>query len=261
VTSSGSRPRKISLRKIAATVALALGVAGLIFSAAGLVIQLLPRHFTAGQQQAIMAWKVEARWRDRPAGVIFPAAVGYSLPANVIQDDPPLELQAIRVSIAPQSGCAAGVTDAAAAAVLHRDGCEALLRATYVDQTMSFVMTVGVAVLPTASAASAAAAGMSGVQLAAAQDYLAAGVRMEHFRGAAGGVYDFNRQVAASISEGPYVVLYAAGYSDGRPRVRLARDSYSEAEITSMAQGVAGTVANSLGAPPAPPHCPGAPGC
>ena len=31
--------------------------------------------------------------------------------------------------------------------------------------------------------------------------------------------------------------------------------------MTSMAQGVAQSVADTLGASPAPPHCPGAPGC
>jgi hypothetical protein len=251
-------------RKTAAFVALGLGLAGLLVSAAGLVIQLLPRHFTAGQQQAIMAWEVKSRWQQMPAGKVFPELVGYSLPDTVIQDIPPLQLQALRVAIAPQSGCAAGVTDTAVAAVLHRDGCEAILRATYVDQTLSFVMTVGVAVLPTANAAAAASSDLSGTELAAAHDPdadLKAGVRTVRFPGATGGLYDYSRQFAATMQEGPYLVLYAAGYSDGRPRVQLDRDPYSQAEMASMAQGVASVVANRLGVTPALPHCPGAPGC
>jgi hypothetical protein len=249
------------MRRVAAVVALILGLVGLVISGAGLVIQLLPRHFSAGEQQAIMAWEVGGRWRNLTAGKIFPASVDYTLPGTVISSIPPLELEALRVSIAPQSGCSAGVTDLAAADLLHRDGCEMILRATYVDQTLSFVMTVGVAVLPTPSAADAASSGLSGTQLAAARDGvgLSAGVHTVHFKQATG--YDYNRQLSASIAAGPYLVLYAAGYADGRPRVPLGHDSYSEAEMASMAQGVATTVASTLGATPPPPHCPGAPGC
>jgi hypothetical protein len=38
-------------------------------------------------------------------------------------------------------------------------------------------------------------------------------------------------------------------------------DPYSDAEMTSMASGVAYSVARTLAATPAPPRCPGAPGC
>jgi hypothetical protein len=81
------------------------------------------------------------------------------------------------------------------------------------------------------------------------------------YHGAAGRAYDYNRQVSASFTAGPYVVMYAAGYADNRPRVPVSRDRYSEAEMTSMARGVAHSVAKTLAAAPAPPHCPGAPGC
>ena len=93
-------------------------------------------------------------------GQIFPASVGYQLSARVLEGGSPLTLAALRVGIAPQSGCTAGAITAAAAAVLHRDGCEAVLRATYVDATRSYVATVGVAVLPTDAAAAAATAVM-----------------------------------------------------------------------------------------------------
>ncbi len=212
-----------------------------------------------------MAWEVGGRWRQMSAGKIFPSLVGYSLPVTVIQSYPPLTLEAVRVAIAPQSGCAAAVTDTAAAAVLRRNGCEALLRATYIDQTSSFVVTVGVAVLPTPGAAATASTDMSGTRLAADRatgaGALPGGVRTVHFGGTAAGLYDYSRQIAASLPAGPYLVLYAAGYSDGRPRVQLAHDSYSQAEMSSMARGVASSVADGLGVPPAPPHCPGGPGC
>jgi len=256
----GDRAR---FRRGAAIAALILGWLGFLASAVGVAIALLPRHFTPAEQQRITAWEVSGRWRGMAAGQIFPSLVGYSLPANVIQGYSPLMLEALRVAIAPESGCAAAVTDQSAAAVLRRNGCQALLRATYIDQTSSFVVTVGVAVLPTSSAAATASTDMSGTRLTAerAPNALPSGVRTVRFTGAAAGIYDYNRQLAATLAAGPYLVLYSAGYSDDRPRVQLAHDSYSQAEMSSMAQGVANSVASDLNAQPPAPHCPGDPGC
>jgi hypothetical protein len=85
---------------------------GFVASAVGLAISVLPRHFTAGQQQQIMAWEVAGRWREMAAGQVFPSLVEYSLPDTVIQENTPLPLQAVRIAIAKQSGCTAA-TDAA----------------------------------------------------------------------------------------------------------------------------------------------------
>jgi len=257
----------VRARRAAAIAALILGLAGFAVSVFGVAIQLLPRHFTASQQRQIEAWEVMRRWQTMPAGQIFPASVSYQLSAQVLQDTVPLDLDALRVSIAPgQPDCAKAVTSAAAAAALRRNGCEAVLRATYVDATRSYVMTVGVAVLPNAAAATSAANGLAAPRLAAAHEAsangrLPAGVLMVRFRGAGSGRYDYNRQISYSFTAGPYLVMYAAGYSDNRPRVPVADDKYSDDEMTSMAKGVAQTVARTLAARPAPPHCPGAPGC
>ncbi len=254
-------------RRAAAILALILGLVGLAVSMTGVAIQLLPRQFSAGQQRQIEAWEVMRRWQTMPAGQIFPASVSYQLSAQVLQDAAPLDLGALRVSIAPQeSDCAKAVTSAAAGAVLRRNGCEAVLRATYVDATRSYVMTVGVAVLPTEAAAASAAGSLSPARLAAVRDAvgvgrLSAGVRVVRFRGAAARLYDYNRQISASFTAGPYVVMYAVGYSDSRPRVPVIQDAYSDDEMSSMARGVARSVANTLAASPTPPHCPGTPGC
>jgi hypothetical protein len=255
-----------SRRRLAAVVVLAVGLVGFAASVTGVIVQMLPRHFTAAQQDQIMAWEVAGRWRQLPAGRIFPASVGYQLPAATIEDAGPLGLRALRVAIAPQAGCAAGVTGATAVAALRRGGCQAVLRATYVDATRSYVMTVGVAVLPTHAAAVAADEGLARPQLAAARAIggagaLASGVLVVRFRGAAAELYDYTRQISGSLAAGPYLIMYAAGYSDGRPRVPVAQDRYADAEMTSMALGVARSVAGTLGAQPARPHCPGAPGC
>ena len=254
-------------RRIAAAIALILGVAGFAVSLTGVAVQLLPRHFTVEQQRQIQAWEVMRRWQLLPAGQIFPASVSYQLSAKTLQDQDPLQLNAFRVSIAPpESDCAKAVTSAAAGAVLRKNGCQAVLRATYVDATRSFVMTVGVAVLPDSAAAASVHTKLATLRLAAARQangasLLPAGVLVLRYGGAGGRTYDYNRQISASFTAGPYVVMYAAGYSDGRPRVPVSRDEYSEGEMTNMAAGVAHKVAHTLAATPPAPHCPGAPGC
>jgi hypothetical protein len=237
----------------------------LAVSATGLTIQLLPRQFTAAQQQQIVNWEIASRWRHLTAGQIFPATVGYQLSPAVLQDATPLNLAALRIGVAPQSGCGAGVTTSAAATVLRRDGCQAVLRATYVDATQSYVMTVGVAVLPSDAAAKRASQSLSQPRLTAVNhadtNTLAAGILVVRYHGAAAAMYDYSRQISASFADGPYLIMYAAGYADSRPRVPVASDRYSYAEMTTLAAGVAQSVADTLADPPARPHCPGTPGC
>jgi hypothetical protein len=262
---SPRRPRYTGGRRVAALIALLLGLAGFAVSATGLAIQLLPRRFTAAQQQQIVNWEIASRWQQLTAGQIFPASVPYQLSAAVLQDATPLNLAALRIGVAPQSGCGTGVTTAAAAAVLRRDGCQAVLCATSVDATRSYIMTVGVAVLPSDAAAARASQGLSRPRLTAANhadtDTLAAGILVVRYHGTAAAVYDYSRQISASFADGPYLVMYAAGYADSRPRVPVASDRYSDAEMTSLAVGVAQSVADTLAAQPASPHCPGTPGC
>ena len=82
-------PRRSERRNLAtgrwrtrlAWLGLAAGLTGLAVSVAGAVIQVLPRTFSAAQQQQISAWEVSSRWRAWPAGRIFPRVVRYDLPA------------------------------------------------------------------------------------------------------------------------------------------------------------------------------------
>jgi hypothetical protein len=246
---------KTAQRALAATVA---GGLGLAVSLGGLAVQMLPRRFTAAQQRQITTWEVSRRWRTLPAGDIFPASVRYELPASVLEDFTGVTLTAHRIGIAPQASCAAAA-DPAAARMLGRHGCEAILRAGYDAASGTYVMTIGVAVLPSARQASAAQAALAAPGGGA---QLRPGVRAVAFGGtAAQGFGDAQRQISASVSEGPYIVMYTAGYADGRRRVPISDDPYAEHEMTSAAQGVAGSVAARLGSPPPPPRCPGAPGC
>ena len=254
-------------RRAAAILALLLGLVGFAVSMTGVAIQLLPRQFTAGQQRQIEAWEVMRRWQTMPAGQIFPASVSYQLSAQVLQDAAPLDLDALRVSIAPQeSDCAKAVTSAAVGAVLRRNGCEAVLRATYVDATRSYVMTVGVAVLPTEAAAVTPVADCPrrGWPRRAMRSALAGCRPASWWSGSAarppGCTTTTGRSPPASRPARTSSCTPRGTPTAGRG-CRCPRTAYSDDEMTSMAAGVARSVANTLAASPAPPHCPGAPGC
>lgn len=248
-------PGRRGLRRGLTLLALFLGTAGLAASAAGVSALLLPRKFSAAQQQQIMAWEMARRWRTMPAGQIFPAAITYHLPGSALAASTQLPLTAYRVGIARQATCQ-GASDPAAAAVLAADRCAAVLRATYADQTDSMLVTVGVAVLPGATAARAALGRLS------AGRQLHPGVRAVAFRDTLAKAFsNQQRQLSLAISAGPYLIMSTVGYADGRPREQVSSDPYASEEMTSLADGVSAAVGDPLGALPAPPRCPGAPGC
>jgi len=237
--------------------ALIVGIAGLAASAAGVSAQLLPRRLSARQQQEIMAWEILRRWRTEQAGKIFPAVITYQLPGAALGAASALPLAAYRVAISREASCGVG-SDLAAARILAAGRCAAMLRATYADGTDSMLVTVGVAVMPDAAAATAAARQLSARQLL----HPGSGVRAAAFRYTLARSFDDRqRQLSWTVSAGPYLILSTAGYVDGRPHVRLSSDPYLDQEMTSFADGVAAAVGGPLSARPPVPRCPGAPGC
>jgi len=259
-TDSGAGPtakaRRRRARLLAVTL-LVLGAVGFFGSVAGLASQAMPRRFTAGQRQQITDWELGKRWRALPASAIFPASASYPPPGS-LDDDPSLTLSAQRAGIASQASCAAAA-DPTAAAVLDRDGCTAMLRATYVDETGSYVVTVGAAVLPGATRAAAAAKAITADGGPAG---LGPTVHTVRFAGTlAASFTNERRQVSGVLSAGTYVVLYTVGYADSRPREPVERDTYAYGEMTSSGAGVARAVLSVLAAPVPSPRCPGTPGC
>ena len=249
----GLAARRRRVRTLAVAV-LVLGGLGLAGFGVGAWVQVMPRKFTAGQRQQITDWEFGQRWRDLTAGAIFPASVSYLPPAE-LSDDASLTLSARRVGLAKQAACASA-TDASAAAVLDREGCAAILRATYVDGSGSYVVTVGAAVLPDAAKAASAAhaiAGAAGVS-AAVHAVPVPGTPAAAFT-------DKRRQLSGVVSAGTYAVLYTVGYTDTRPKEPVTGDSYTDAEMKSAGSGVARAVLSVLAAPVPPPRCPGTPGC
>ncbi|MBO0814556.1 MAG: hypothetical protein J2P30_05305 [Actinobacteria bacterium] len=238
---------------------LLVALAGLVLSAAAAAVQFLPRHFSAAQRSQIMAWEVGKRWRSWPAGRIFPSAIGYELPGSAFGGGRSLALRAQRVGIAPQASCR-NATARAAGRLLVKRGCVAVLRATYQDTTQTFAVTVGVAVLPATSTTDtpAAAAASALHKSGGPQPWLRAvsfrHTATAHFAGP-------GHKVAWSHAAGPYLVLATVGYADGRPWLSRGHDTYTRAELTSLATGVGHWLAGRLGAPPPVPHCPGSPGC
>ena len=130
-----------------------------------------------------------------------------------------------------------------------------MLRATYVDETDSFVVTVGAAVLPTSAQAQAAAKSIGGS---------GSTVHAVKFTGTPAGQFtDKQRQLSGVTSRGTYVVLYTVGYADSRQHQQVSQDNYTDQEMAHVGKGVADGVLSTLAAPVPPPHCPSAetPGC
>jgi hypothetical protein len=246
----GGRSRVRLRLTIAAAV---LGLAGLVASIVGVAVQVLPRKFSAAQQHQIMAWQIASRWRIWPAGKIFPATIGYTDTATSFGAGPSgLPLDAHRAGIAPQSNCVTSI-DRVLARVLERHGCTAVLRATYTDATGTFVVTLGVVVSRGTAPAPGTLPGGRGIR---------PGVKPVAFHGTLAARFGVRqRQLANAISYGPYLILYTAGYTDGRRRDQVAANPYIDSEMTSVASGIARAVGVRLGSPPPPPTCPGAPGC
>ncbi|MCL2586263.1 MAG: hypothetical protein FWE35_27845 [Streptosporangiales bacterium] len=237
-----------------------IALAGFAAAAVGVGIQVFPRHFSAAQQQQIMAWEVQGRWHDLPAARIFPSRISYAPPSVLNDIGSSLTLKADRLGVARQAPCRKA-TDPAAAAILARGGCQAVLRATFTDATDTYVATVGVAPLSSAGQAQDAQTELGAKNLRMS-DGRAPGVRTASFPGTpASGFTDNRRQLSGSVVSGSYLVMYAVGYTDDRALVPVSSDSYAKAEMTSFARGVAASAADTLGTPPPPPHCPGAPGC
>jgi hypothetical protein len=231
------------------------GLGGLVLSAGAAAIQFLPRGFSPAQRQQIMSWEVAKRWRTWPAGRIFPSAISYDLPGSAFGGGQSLALQAERVGIARQATCRNAIARPLGPA-LAKNGCLAVLRATYQDTTQTLAVTVGVAVLPAAATQRAAAElkQAGGPQQAWLRAVSFRHTTTAHFAGP-------GHKVGWSSVMGPYLVLATVGYADGRPWLSQGHDTYTGTEMTSLAYGVGHWVLSRLGAPPPVPHCPGGPGC
>jgi hypothetical protein len=244
-------------RRPALAVVLVAALCGLGVATRGALTQVMPRRFTIAQQRAIQSWEIGRRWRTLSEPAIFPGSVPYQLPTQTLNGSGSLSLTARRLGIGPPAPCAQG-TNPVAARILAAYGCATVLRATYADSTGSMLVTIGVAVLPSSSAATAA-----GNRLADGEPQAADGsVAPDPIPGTlAAGFGGSQRQLSWATHAGSYVIMATAGYADGRPQEHVAGDPYLFAEMSNLELGLGDTVSGVLGKVPATPSCPGAPGC
>lgn len=138
---------------------------------------------------------VPDRWRAWPTTKIFPSALPGKSPSGA-------RVTYVLAGIAPEATCRSAFQEAVVKAL---PGCVTALRATYSDSTQTFVATVGIAVLRR----SAGAIDTDAIRPAT--------VKPVPFPGAAE-MFGERQYITGAIaaSDDRYVVLTAAGYSDGR---------------------------------------------
>ncbi len=200
-------PREVTPRRLLRAVTLVLlvlvglaGVGGGGFS----VARELTRHATGAEQAAAVQAEIASRWQRLAAGKIFPATFPYTT------SDFGATMTARRVGIAPRATCATAL-DPAVASLLRKWGCVTVLRATYVDASGTLAVTAGIAVMPSVGAADR-------VVDASDEEPAQAGVLTFGLPGTLADQFgNAQRRAFGSIqSLGPYIFLYAAGYTDGR---------------------------------------------
>lgn len=158
----------------------------------------LRRGPTAAELRRAADAEVARRWASWPAGRIFPGRLAYSVVGT--------SEYAARVGIGDGTDCL-GAVDATLGPVLVREGCRAVLRATYLDQLQGVVVTVGVAAFPSEQVAYRARLALPAGRLRALP---IAWTPADRFTDAA-------RQFASVERAGPYLLLTTAGQTDGRP--------------------------------------------
>ncbi|WP_449066681.1 hypothetical protein, partial [Planomonospora algeriensis] len=219
---------------------LAIAATDVLTGTVGLLSETASRPLTEAEKARYVQEDIAGRWHTWPTTLVFPPELEYIGLGRV-------QLYARRVGIAPETACRSG-TDAAVGSVLEEHGCRTLLRATYVDQTSTFAVTVGVAVMEDAERRRAATGDLAN------DDRV--GVRPVAFRGTATELFGAaQRQRNAWVGVGPYIVFSTAGYTDGRTRQSVASEEIPHSELWPTAQAVAGRIAHALGDEPAVPRC------
>ena len=228
-------------------IVLALGCLAAVAVSGLQIARELTRPPTAAERTAAAAQEVAQRWAAWPAGRIFPNSAPYNL--SVGGDE-----TATRVGIDPGESCAGGL-DSAALQIAERYGCKAVLRATYLDGLQGLLVTVGVAVFPDERSARQTYAALP------RDEKVSPGVKALALQGSVSAKFnDAARQTSFSWQRGPYVVIAASGYADGRPALGAGANqgdmSANVNGLSSVATQVGMAVATTIGTP-AQPVCGG----
>jgi hypothetical protein len=191
-------------------------------------------EFTRGPTRAELTRASNAeqaqRWRELPVGKIFPAAIAYTTVLGSTE-------HAHLVGVLPAGGCTSAA-DQSAAPVLAVHGCSSVLRATYADPSGTVLVTVGVAVMRSTAAAGSALDALPGGH----------GVLPAGFAGTVASSFGGDKHLAYDSTSGlgPYLVMAALGYADGRAVPEMPD------AIPGFASALETQVVNTLDAPVPP---------
>jgi hypothetical protein len=221
-------------------VVLAVAALDVLLGSVGLIQETRSRPLTDEERAQYAAQDVARRWHAWPVGMVFPEELPYNGLGRAQQ-------YAHRVGVAPEEVCVTTV-DSPVASVLREQGCRTMLRATYVDQTSTFAITVGVAVLKDEDARLDAAAKLP------VDDRV--GIRPVAFPGTVTDTFGAaQRQRTGWVGAGPYIIFSTVGYTDGRTRDSVPTEEQLNSEMWPTAESIAGRIARSLGEPPDVPRC------
>ncbi|MET7466049.1 hypothetical protein, partial [Nonomuraea sp. NPDC005501] len=219
---------------------MAMSAVVVLLGTVGLLAENRSRPLTPAEQNRYKQEEIARRWQAWPATGVFPEEVRY-------QGLDSAQQYARRVGIAPETECRDGV-DASVAAVLDDHGCVTMLRATYVDQTATFVFTVGVAVLKDEEARLSATEQLSQDDRVGVLPVAFPGTVTERFG-------TEQRQRAGWVGAGPYIVFSTAGYADGRTRAAVPPEEILHSELWPAAKSIGNQIAYFLADPPKVPPC------
>lgn len=191
--------RRLQAALIALLVIIGLGGLG---GGGFMLVRELTRAPTKAELAVASKAEMAQRWRELPAGKIFPSRVTYPPSADRIVSG-----TARLVGIAPQSTCAAAARPSVAD-VLRKQGCRTVLRATYTDASGFLLTTIGVAVMPDVAAARAVVGDLAGT---------GKGIHPVGFAGSPSRGFKDAAVVYANVTgRGPYVIMDVGGFADGR---------------------------------------------
>ncbi|WP_223167225.1 hypothetical protein [Nonomuraea sp. SYSU D8015] len=234
----GMRYRRVFVALLGVIVAMSAAV--VLLGTIGLLNETRSRPLTPAEQNKYKQEEIARRWQAWPATGVFPEEVKYFGLDRAQQ-------YARRVGIAPETECGKGV-DASVAGVLDNHGCVTMLRATYIDQTASFVFTVGVAVLKDEASRVSATEELTQDDRVGVLPVAFPGTVSERFG-------PDQRQRTSWVGAGPYIVFSTAGYADGRTRASIPPEEILHPELWPAAKSIGNQIAYFLADPPKVPPC------
>jgi hypothetical protein len=210
----------------------ALISAAIAVSAAVALVVSLTRPPSQAERDSAATREVARRWQAWPAGKIFPATLPYALEVGGTE-------RARRVGIDPNGPACAAAVDPGLAGTLRGYGCRGALRATYLDQLQGLAITIGVVAFPDERSAA----------LVKSELPKAPGVRPLALPGSVVARFtDAARQTSVARQGGPYLVMAAIGYADGRPATKIKQE---QSDFYAIAPQLAEAVLTPLAARPA----------